>query len=40
MERQNISNEIALLGDNIVGKECGESLKKKKRLNIKEKRQS
>lgn len=30
MERQNISNEIALLGDNIVGKECGESLKKKK----------
>ena len=39
MERQNISNEIALLGDNIVGKECGESLKKK-RLNIKEKRQS
>lgn len=38
MERQNISNEIALLGDNIGERSVG-SLKKN-RLNIKEKRQS
>lgn len=38
MERQNISNEIALLGDNIGERSAG-SLKKT-RLNIKEKRQS
>lgn len=39
MERQNISNEIALLGDNIGERSVG-SLKKKTELNIKEKRQS
>ena len=44
MERQNISNEIALLGYNIGERSVGSLKKKKKkkntRLNIKEKRQS